>query len=226
MNRILVIDDDLDFQDYVKNVLENSYAISTASDGKSGIELAQTHSPDLILVDLVMPEMNGIEVCRRLRQDTRTRWIPLIVVTIADDDEQRSQALLSGADDLVTKPFLLKELMARIALRMQSPHLRSQRDDILRCGNLVLNSAKFEACIDDQLILLTVLEFKLLKYFVQNRERLLSRDKILDAIWDREVSERVVDNHILSLRRKLTNSHYMLTSVYGGGYILKPRDMA
>ncbi|MBX3022463.1 MAG: response regulator transcription factor [Bdellovibrionales bacterium] len=226
MNRILVIDDDEDFQDYVKGVLESDYHISTASCGRSGIETARDLSPDLILVDLVMPEMNGIEVCKVLRQDARTRWIPLIMVTVADDDERLSEALRSGADDLVSKPFRHKELKARIALRMQAPNDRGHVDEVLRCGNLVLNVAKFEARIDDKPVSLTVLEFKLLKYFVQNRERLLSRDKILNAIWDREVSERVVDNHILSLRKKLQDSHYTLTSVYGGGYILKPRDMA
>jgi len=219
--KILIIEDETDIREAFYRLLQPYYKVYVAESGEEGLSMAEEISPDLILLDIIMPGMDGVTVCEILRAKTKTRETPVIIITATDDEDRRAKSFLAGADDVVSKPIKIKEFLARIQTKLKKIELQNVKDELLQCGNLVLDSGKLTVTIDGRLIDLSVLEFKLLGFFVRNKERVLSRDLILETMWEKEVTVRVIDNHIMSLRKKLNGSEYGLVSIYGAGYSLK-----
>ncbi len=223
---ILAIDDEQDLIELLRYNLElEGFHVKSALDGETGLTLAQTDAPDLVLVDLMMPGIDGLEVCRRLRSDKRTACIPLIMLTAKSAESDRVVGLELGADDYVTKPFSTRELIARIRalLRRSEPTFRNT-SAILQSGNLTINAEQCEvACAGDP-IDLTATEFRLLHFLATNQGRVFSRNELIDQVLGRdiEVLDRTVDVHIMSLRKKLGPCGDLVETVRGFGYRFSP----
>lgn len=186
---------------------------------------AQQVKPDLILLDILLPDIDGALACKMLKTRKETRDIPVIAVTGVEDDERRSEVLLSGADDLVSKPLRPKELAVRIArLRQQGMKTAAPRRETLSCGNLKIDLDKMEVTVGSRSVKLTSIEVKLLSFFVRNKGSVISRETLLNSIWkDDEVNDRVVDNRILTLRKKLRGFNHQFVTHYGVGYSLREK---
>ncbi len=220
--KVLVIDDEPENRELIEQILIGKFQVYLAADGEEGVTVARREQPDLILLDITMPKLDGIAACEALRSNEATRHIPIIMVTASGDIDNRIKAFLTGVDDFLAKPFSPKELVARVNSKIRRVDEKDNKQEVLQCGNLNLDLHKLEAKINGNLIALSVLEFSLLKYLVLNRNRVLSREKILEAVWrDAVVSDRTVDTHMVSLRKKLIGFDHLLTTVYGAGYILK-----
>jgi DNA-binding response OmpR family regulator len=224
--KILVIDDQRDVRLALEALLENFYEVNLADGGLSGIKAAIRNKPDLILLDLNMPDLDGFQTCKALRSENDFKNIPIVILSAYDDVEERIKAFEFGADDYISKPFDTNELLSRIKRKMVSSRGHSASDSSQKLnnssGNIKLDSRTQEAFIDNKSIGLSALEFKLLHYFTSNLNKLLSRKDIIENVWEKqEVSERIIDPHILSLRSKIEGSSYVISSVYRGGYILK-----
>lgn len=223
--RILIIDDEPGHTSLLSELLSEHYEISTAIDGETGIQLAGRQRPDLVLLDVRLPKQSGLTVCSALRGAIETRDIPIIVMTGHDNQEARTTAYRMGADDYVSKPFALDELLARIESKIRRLDEKQTPLQQVQVGNLTLDRAKMEASVGGARLVLSALEFRLLEYFVENREQILSRDRILEDIWKNAVvTPRTVDTHVSFLRKKLSSSTYAIRTLYGAGYILKPRE--
>ncbi len=219
---VLIIEDDLANREMMESILCERFDILQAADGEEGVRVARQGLPDVILLDLGIPKVDGFRVCEDLRKSESTRHIPVIMVTGSDDVEKRVAAFSMGADDFIAKPFRATELVARIQSKVRRLEEAGGTADMMRCGNLSLYLQRFEASINDQAITLSVLEFNLLKYFVKNPNRVISRDELLDTVWgDAVVGERTVDTHMVSLRKRLVGFDHTIATVYSAGYILK-----
>jgi len=224
--RILVIDDDQGILDFIDELLSFRFVILKALDASSGLQLAETERPDLIILDLGLQNQSGHDICRVLRERHETKHIPILIYTGSDDIENLTQAFDQGADDYVVKNAKPRELVARVIAKIR--RLEEQVDDpeILSCGNLKLDSARLEGTLDGRTLSLSVLEFHLLRFFVVNKDRVVSRKQILDSVWkDAVVSNRTIDTHMVYLRKKLSGFTHSLATVYGAGYILRESRM-
>jgi two-component system phosphate regulon response regulator PhoB len=220
--RILVIDDERDNCELVGEILSEKFDVFSAADGEEGLRLSRAKLPDLILLDITMPKLDGLAVCEALRSNEATRHIPIIMLTASADVDHKVKSLMTGADDFVAKPFKPKELMAHVISKVRRLEERDGKNEIIECGNLTLDLRKLEAAVSGRPMELSVLEFNLLKCFVQNKDRVMSRERILESVWrDSVVSDRTVDTHIVSLRKKLAGFDHVLATVYGAGYVLK-----
>lgn len=217
---ILIIEDDLELQKYLKQSLTNSdFNVRTAKNGTSGLELFTKIHPDLILLDLTLPDIDGDSVCRQIRQDDES--VPVIMLTAKDDVSDKVKGLSSGADDYVTKPFNIDELVARIKTRLRV----SGDSGIIQIADLVLDPTKIEVKRAGQVINLTPQEFKLLEYLMKNKGKVLTREMILNRIWlmSPDIETRVVDVYMGYLRKKVDSGfdHNLLHSIRGFGYTIK-----
>lgn len=220
--KILVIDDEVDNRELIEQVLADKFKIVTAADGEEGLRMARSELPDLVILDIAMPKMDGIAVCEAMRANEATRHIPIIMLTAASDIDHKIKSLMTGADDFVGKPFKPKELIAHVFSKIRRVEERLGTQELIECGNLSLDLRKLEAAVLGKPIELSVLEFNLLKCFVQNKDRVMSRERILESVWrDSVVSDRTVDTHIVSLRKKLAGFDHAIATVYGAGYVLK-----
>jgi DNA-binding response OmpR family regulator len=207
MTRILIIEDeDSILMPLEDNLRLEGYEVSTAKDGLQGLALAAGHPYDLIVLDIMLPKMDGFEVCRRLRQDRV--MTPILMLTAKSQEVDKVLGLELGADDFVTKPFSSRELLARIraVLRRASEPLRGV--DFFRFGASELDFVKYEAKKGGRPVPLTALEFSLLHFLVQNRGRVVHRNEILDSVWGKDVfvDARTVDKHISLLRKKFEDN--------------------
>ncbi len=221
--KVLVVDDDAKTVELVKLYLErDSYKVITAYDGVEGLRLARESHPDLIVLDIMLPGMDGLEVCRTLRNETD---VPIIMLTARTTENDKLTGLDIGADDYVTKPFSPKELAARVRVILRRlPDETSQRGPVeIRHGEIILNFIRHEAFIADRPLSLTPVEFKLLGVLAKDPGRVFSRGQLIEKVigYEFEGFDRTIDVHILNLRRKLDSdsSHpgYIKT-VYGAGY--------
>ncbi len=218
--RVLVVDDDLKTVELVKLYLNrDGYRVLTASDGLAALQLAREGHPDLIVLDLMLPGMDGLEVCRTLRQESE---VPIIMLTARTTDEDKLAGLGLGADDYVTKPFSPRELAARVRAVLR--RLPGERlPDVLKHGDLIIDFLKHEATLDSRPLDLTSVEFKLLGTLAREPGRVFSRAQLVEKVlgYDFEGFDRTIDVHILNLRRKLEpdagHPKYIKT-VYGAGY--------
>lgn len=221
MKNILIIEDDLRIRRILQLELEHEgYLVSLAKDGKEGLEKAKLIRYDLILLDLMLPEISGEEVCKELRKNSD---VPIIVLTAKENIRSKVELLDMGADDYITRPFNIEELFARmrVALRNKKDY---QELNQLKYEDLVLDIIKKELIIEKRKVSLTKTEYRLLELFILNREITISREKIITEIWgyDFEGEEKIVDVYLNSLRKKIEapNKKY-IQNIRGFGYMLK-----
>lgn len=220
--KVLIIDDEPDNRELIDHILNDKFKVLSAQDGEEGLRVARSELPDLILLDITMPKLDGIAVCEALRSNEATRHIPIIMLTASSDVDHRIKSYMTGADDFLSKPFRPQELVARVVSKIRRVEERVGKEEVIDCGNLKLDLKKLEVSIDGKVVVLSVLEFNLLKCFVQNKDRVMSRERILEAVWrDSVVSDRTVDTHIVSLRKKLNGFDHSISTIYGAGYVLK-----
>jgi DNA-binding response OmpR family regulator len=218
---ILVIDDEKDIQELVRyNLEKEGYDVIVARDGSSGLDIALRHRPDLIVLDLMMPGMDGLEVCRRLRSDDRGRRVPLLMLTAKATETDRVVGLEFGADDYVTKPFSPRELVARVKAILRRSQAQADPVELIRRGDLVIDVACHQVKYTGQEIDLTATEFRILQFLASKPGRVLKRDEIIDAALERDsdVFDRTIDVHITAIRRKLGKGGDMIETVRGFGY--------
>jgi two-component system phosphate regulon response regulator PhoB len=222
MAKVLVVEDEPEMRELLCHNLRGvGMTVLTAATGSEAVSSATQELPDLILLDLTLPEMDGFEVCKQLRRDPRTEWIPIIVVSARSFELDRVLALELGADDYVTKPFSPRELILRIrrSLDRRAPVLRGE--ECLVFEDLTLDLAAHRVLIAGSEIGLTATEFRILTTLATRRGRVQSRDQLLQDIWgsqSEEVDLRTVDTHIRRLREKLGAEARWIHTVRGVGY--------
>lgn len=204
---ILVVEDEASITTLLKYNLERvGYEVLVAVDGKEGLELALKESPDLILLDIMLPTMDGMEICKELR--SRKNNIPIIMLTARDNEFDKVLGLELGADDYMTKPFSPRELIARVKAvlrRFQSASPEQEKQKVFHVGNLKVYPERYEALLDDIPLEFTPKEFELLVYLLENKNRVLTREQLLSAVWNYDFvgDTRIVDVHISHLRDKI-----------------------
>lgn len=221
--KILIVDDEKDIVkmlDY--NLRREGFKVISAYDGEDAIDLAKREYPDLIILDLMLPAMDGLEVCKVLKKEDRTAKIPIIMLTAKAEEADKILGLELGADDYLTKPFSPRELIARVKAVLRRLQEKEKLPEVLRIGNLALDSSKIMLYVKDRPVGLTAKEFELLKTLIKAGGRVLSRDYLLDTIWGfehaLEIQTRTVDVHIRTLRRKLKSEARRIITVKNYGY--------
>ncbi len=222
---LLIIEDDPDIVELLQyNLQKEGYSVLAAIDGEAGLASARRHVPDLILLDLMMPGINGLDVCRALKADEGTSAIPVIMVTAKDEESDVVLGLELGADDYVSKPFGMPEVLARVrAVLRRSKQVLDTSRTTLTVGDLHIDQQRFEAHVDGQLLDLTRAEFRLLWALVSQPGRVFTRDQLVEHITAGEamISDRNVDVHVSALRRKMATAGGLITTVRGVGYKCK-----
>jgi DNA-binding response OmpR family regulator len=219
--KILVVDDEPDALELIKiNLGEAGYFVATAEDGPEALRKAHELSPDLILLDVMLPEVDGLEVCKILRHDAVTGDVPIILLTARATEFDRILGLELGADDYVTKPFSPRELVLRVKALLRRGKASEDASEQIRIGNLLIDIPRHTVRVEDRPIDLTVTEFELLTTLVQRRGRVLSRELLLRDVWDNDtaIDSRTVDTHMRRLREKLGPAARHLDTVRGVGY--------
>lgn len=224
LRTILVIDDEPDLLrllDY--NLTQAHYLALTARDGEAGLALARKQAPDLIILDVMMPGLDGWEVCKRLRQDPATSPIPILMLTAKAEEADRVLGLELGADDYVSKPFGVRELLARVKALLRRIDAAQQPAEILHAGEIVIDAGRRTVTVSGKVVPLTTTEFNLLQALASKRGRVLSREELISRARGEDVAvlDRTVDVHIASLRRKLGRYGERIETVRGVGYRLK-----
>jgi len=221
--KILIVDDEKDIVkmlDY--NLKKEGFRTVCAYDGDDAVNFAVREHPDLILLDLMLPEMDGLEVCKTLKKEDKTANIPIIMLTAKTKEADKVVGLELGADDYVTKPFSPRELIARIKAVLRRAQEKDKLPAVLNIGDLTLDFDKVQVAIKGKPIELTSKEFELLKTLIKAKGRVLSRDYLLDTIWGFdhavEIQTRTVDVHIRTLRKKLKNAAKYIVTVKNYGY--------
>jgi two-component system, OmpR family, alkaline phosphatase synthesis response regulator PhoP len=226
MEKILVVEDDRSIHKALKLLFEaEGYVVEFATDGSAALASFSTSVPSLVLLDLRLPKMPGMEVCRELKKIAPT--LPIIILSAVTDEIDKVLLLELGADDYVTKPFSPKELLARARAVLRRAKRGSAVGDQYSFDDVVIDFAKMELQRGGTLIAMTPQEFKILKYFAENPERVISRDELLNEVWGYECypTTRTVDNHILKLRQKLEKEPMQplhFRTVHGAGYKFVP----
>jgi len=224
MEKILVIEDNKDYQFLIQSSLGSDYRVICADTGKSGVDLAREHKPDLILLDISLGEVDGFEVCHLLKGQKETANTPIIFLSSRNDAHSKVMGFDLGADDYIEKPFDAEELKARIKVRIREKHARAEAVSTFEIHGLRVDFLGHRVFIEEKEVAFSALEFKLLSYFVRNPDRVLSRERILNSVWgvDTFVTDRVVDSHIRSIRKKLGQYKDHIESIYGEGYRFNP----
>lgn len=218
---ILIIEDDKEIGLYLKEILVGQgYSVRLTTSGSKAMTLLEEFTPDLILLDLLLPDIKGESLCQQIRE--HFGGIPIIMLTSKSSVTEKVQGLQSGADDYITKPFAVDELLARVAARLRTFHPEEAK---LEIADLVMDRKKVEVFRGGRQIHLTPQEFKLLEYLILNKTAVLSREMILNRIWSYslDVESRVVDVYMGYLRKKIDNGHKkkLIHSVRGFGYMIK-----
>jgi DNA-binding response OmpR family regulator len=222
--RVLVVEDEQDIAGLIKHTLEKigGLEVDIVESGDAALRMVTDRPPDLIILDLNLPVLSGLEVCRILRARPNTSHVPIIMLTARTSESDRVTGLDVGADDYITKPFSLRELAARVRamLRRGTGGELARKELIYRGKHLVADFDAVSITVDGQQIRLTRREFELLKYLVENRNRVLSRDRLLERVWgyERFVETRSVDVHVGRLRGKLGSAGRQIETVVGLGY--------
>ena len=204
--RIVIIEDERDIIELVKyNFRKEGFELESFSRGKEGLEHLRRSQADLVLIDILLPDLDGFEICKRLRADERLKSVPVIFLTAKSEEIDRVLGLEIGADDYVVKPFSPRELVARVKAVLRRQERAAEKPEVVEAGDLVLDSRTQEVRVRGRVVDLSTLEFKLLHFLASNPRRIFSRDRLLDAVWglDRFVTARTVDVHIRRLREKI-----------------------
>ncbi len=222
---ILAVDDETDILELVRyNLAKEGYRVSCVESGEDAVTQARTQLPDLILLDLMLPEMDGFEVCKILKNDPKTMHIPIVMLTAKGEESDIVAGLELGAEDYVTKPFSPRVLIARIRtiLRRKKKH-EGDTTSVLRIHNLIINPARFEVLVDETPVKLTATEFQILHFMAQHTGWVFTRSQIIDSVkgTDYPVTDRSVDVQIVGLRKKLKTAGKYIETVRGIGYRFK-----
>ncbi len=227
--KILIVEDEKDIVkmlDY--NLKKEGFKVLAVSDGEGGLALANRELPDLVILDLMLPGMDGLEVCKALKKESKTASIPIIMLTAKSQESDKVIGLELGADDYVVKPFSPRELIARIKAVLRRAKVKDKLPEVLRIGELTIDFSKISVAVKNKAVELTAKEFELLKTLIKAKGRVLSRDFLLDTIWGFdnavEIQTRTVDVHIRTLRKKLTSEAKHIVTVKNYGYRFEYED--
>jgi two-component system, OmpR family, phosphate regulon response regulator PhoB len=218
--KILIVEDESDIRELLHYNLEKAgYQTFSADQGEKALEMAKKHTPDLILLDLMLPRMSGLEVCRQLRRDPMLQHIPIMMVTAKGGEMDRVVGLELGADDYVVKPFSVREVILR-SQKLLERREKSPGPDFLKADNLLVDLAAHTATLDGEPVELTATEFRLLSHLMRNRGRVQTREFLLDKVWGYsfEGYSRTIDTHIRRIRKKLEPYQDLIETVRGVGY--------
>ena len=221
---VLIIDDEVDLRNLLEyNLRKEGYKVMTAQDGRTGIDQTLRERPDLIVLDIMMPIIDGLEVCKTLRNNSKTANIPILMLTAKAEETDKVIGLEIGADDYMVKPFGIRELLARIKALLRRKGREEIISEIIRIGDLTIDSGKRKVSLNSRIVDLTTTEFNILVTLSTRNGRVMERDKLLDEAFgqDSVVLDRTVDVHIASLRRKLGNAAQIIETVRGIGYRIK-----
>jgi len=222
--KVLIVEDERDVVDMLALNLRKAggFLISTATDGAAGLTKARAEKPALIILDLMLPKMPGLEICKILKSDSTTRHIPIMMLTAKAEEIDRIVGLEFGADDYVTKPFSPREVILRIRAILRRGAAETT-DEELTAGPITIDPARHAVSVERKRVNLTSLEFKLLRTLMQRRGRVQARDRLLNDVWGYEsvIDTRTVDTHVRRLREKLGKAGEIIETVRGFGYRLR-----
>ena len=224
MQKILIVEDEEKIARFVElELMHEGYSVTKANDGRKGLELAESGEFDLLLLDIMLPGINGIEILRRVRRNSD---VPVIMLTARDAVMDKVSGLDMGADDYITKPFAIEELLARIrvTLRKHAP-MREKRSGLLHCGEITLDPERFRVTYGGVPVELTAKEFSLLQTLIENRNIVMSRNTLLEKVWGYDYigETNIVDVYVRYLRQKIDERFgtKLITTVRGVGYVIK-----
>ena len=218
--KILVVDDEADILTLLQYNLEKAgFKVISAKDGPEAIDLAKKEQPDLVILDLMLPSMEGTEVCKTIKKEERTSHIPIIMLTAKSEEVDRIVGLELGADDYIAKPFSPRELILRVKAVLKRG-VKDEKIHTMTAGPIHVDTDRFLVTVDGRSVTLTATEIKLLAELIRSRGRVLSREYLLDKVWGQEcyVTDRTVDTHIRRLREKLGEASEYIETVRGVGY--------
>ncbi|MGV3243927.1 response regulator transcription factor [Staphylococcus sp. 11261D007BR] len=223
MVKVLVVEDEQNLARFIELELKHeNYEVDIQYDGRAGLNKALQQDYDIILLDLMLPEMDGLEVCQRIRKQKET---PIIIITAKGEIYDKVTGLDYGADDYIVKPFEIEELLARMRARIRRSTERNSSHDMININGLVIDKSGFNVTCDNEKLELTKTEFDLLLLLAENKNHVLQREQILDHVWgyESEVETNVVDVYIRYIRNKLKpyNKHTLIETVRGVGYVIR-----
>jgi two-component system alkaline phosphatase synthesis response regulator PhoP len=226
--KILIVEDEKDIVKMLEyNLKKEGLRTLSAYDGEYGLDLAMREHPDLIILDLMLSGMDGLEVCKALKKESKTSSIPVIMLTAKTQESDKIVGLELGADDYVTKPFSPRELIARIKAVLRRGK-STDKEELIKVGNIIMDLGKYKVTIKNKPVDLTSKEFELLKTLIKAKGRVLSRDLLLDNIWGfdhaMDIQTRTVDVHIRTLRKKLKSEAKCIITVKNYGYRFEEQD--
>jgi two-component system, OmpR family, alkaline phosphatase synthesis response regulator PhoP len=224
MKQIFVVEDEKDLVELLTyNLEKDGYRVLSEMDGEAALKKIPEKMPDLVLLDLMLPKTDGLTVCKTLKSNPKTAHIPVVMLTAKGEESDKIVGLELGADDYVTKPFSVKELLARVRAVLRRFSKAQEGEPIQKFRDLTLNRAKHEVVLKSQKLDLTAKEFELLDYFLTHAGRVLSRDVLLNNVWGYDYfgTTRTVDVHVRRLREKLSAYEKHIQTVKGYGYLFK-----
>ncbi|MEW6775638.1 MAG: response regulator transcription factor [Bdellovibrionota bacterium] len=219
--KILLIEDDPDISELLRfNLSEEGFRVETAARGLDGLERLRTKPPDLLILDLMLPDLSGIEICKRVRASESIARLPVLMLTAKGEEIDRVVGFEVGADDYITKPFSMREFLLRVRALLRRSQQGPDGAKTIRVSGLELDGAGYRARINGEELPLTVTEFKLLRFLLENPTRLLTREHLLESVWGyaEDVESRTVDAHVRRLRKKLGDYADIIETVHGAGY--------
>ena len=221
-NSILIVEDEPDLAGVIRDAfVREGFEVRTAETGAQALTQVRAEAmPGLVMIDMTLPDMTGTEVCRALRSDPRTRHVPIVIISAQADEIDRVVGFEVGADDFIAKPFSLRELVLRVRAILRRDQGARTTSGRITCGRVSIDEGRHRAWLDDDEVLLTALEFRLLLLLMRHPGRVLSRETLLSEVWgiEAEVTTRTVDTHILRLRDKLGAAAVQLQTLRGVGY--------
>ncbi len=232
MKRVLLIEDDRDIVELVRYNLEREgFQVAAATDGATGLAQIRKTPPDLLLLDLMLPKLSGLEICKEIRRDQSLNRLPILMLTARGEEADRVVGLEMGADDYVTKPFSPRELGARVKALLRRTEPSGETPRVIEARGLTIDPSSYRVTHDGKPVTLSTLEFRLLYYLATRPNRVFSRDQLLDAVWgtERFVTPRSVDVYIRRLREKVeTDADHpaFLKTVRGAGYMFESAAQA
>jgi len=218
---IAIVDDEPDILELLSyNLKKENFEVEEFSNSLKFLDWIKKNKPNLIILDLMIPDVDGIEICKILKKDERTAKIPIIMLTAKGSETDKVLGLELGADDYIVKPFSIKELIARVKAVLRRINTNSQKESIKKIDELLIDSNKFEVKIGEKKIDLTTTEFKILSILLERPGWVFSREQLLDRLWegDKIVIDRTIDVHITQLRKKLGKYGQFIKSIRGVGY--------
>jgi DNA-binding response OmpR family regulator len=222
--KILVVEDDKNISKLIAYNLEKAgYECALALTGEEALEVLKKQNVHCVILDIMLPGMDGLEVCRALKQDNKLKNIPLIMLTAKGEEVDRIVGLELGADDYMVKPFSPRELVLRIKVILRRGSIEETRKEVIKAGGLIVDTAKHKVIVNQKEVELTPMEFKLLLALVERRGRVQTRERLLSDVWDihAEIDTRTIDTHVKRLREKIGKLGNLIETVRGLGYRYK-----